>query len=135
MAGGEPTKPFEKLSQQVDAIIDEMFGKHYARFCPVNPWQPDVNLYENDKAYIVCVDLGGMTEQDFDVSVQSGVLLIRGERARPLPATSPSETKVHLMEINTGGFSREVEIPSRVQHERISAEYRDGLLWITLPKT
>lgn len=134
MSDSHPARPFGGITDQVTSIIDEMFGKHYARFCPANAWRPDVSLYETDDRYLVCVDLAGMKQGDFDVQSEGGVLMIRGARPRPLPPGGGTDLRVHLMEIDAGDFCREVEIPSEVRHGEISAEYRDGLLWITLPK-
>ncbi|MEE8169256.1 MAG: Hsp20/alpha crystallin family protein, partial [Phycisphaerae bacterium] len=134
--GEDPSKQsFRKLSNQMDAVIDEMMGRPYLRYCPTNAWQPDVNLYEKDGEFLVCIDLPGMRKEDFDISAQDNVLMIRGSRPRPLPTDGGDELRVHLMEINSGDFCREVEIPASVRHDDINAEYRDGLLWIRLPRS
>lgn len=125
---------FGKLSDQFSAMIDDMLGRPYTRYCSVNAWQPELNLYEGEDAYLVCVDLSGMKQEHFDVNVQSNVLIIRGSRPRPLPPRPAGRLSVHMMEINSGDFCREVQIPSKVRQEAIDAEYRDGLLWIKLPK-
>lgn len=135
MGGDAPGKPFGKFPDHVNSVIDEMLRRPYTRYCPLNAWQPDVNLYETADRYIVCVALGGMRKEDFDVTVQSDLLMIRGVRPRPLPPDAPGDLRVHLMEINSGEFCREVEIPSIVRQDEITAEYRDGLLWISLPKS
>ena len=130
LAGG----PFGDIPNQIDSMIDDMLGRSFTRFCPVSAWQPAVNLYETAHAYVVCVDLSAMREQDFDIVAHQNSLVIRGKRPRPLPRAERSEVRVHLMEINSGEFCREVEIPCMVRQEDINAEYREGLLWITLPK-
>lgn len=130
---GDPAGGSER-SNPMAAIVEELVGWKHTRFCPVNTWQPDVNLYEARDAFLVCVDVSGMHATSFDVTVNSSTLLIRGRRQRPLPPGSAGDLRVHLMEINNGDFCREVEIPASVRQADIAAEYRDGLLWITLPK-
>jgi len=52
-----------------------------------------------------------------------------------LPESQPAPRyRVHLMEIDHGKFSREVELPNDIHHEQINATYRNGMLWIELPK-
>ena len=74
------------------------------------------------------------------VTVENGRLKLRGTRTVPSNAESQASNlrgrrvRLHLMEIDHGAFCREVELPEDVHHERINASYRDGLLWVELPK-
>lgn len=117
--------------------------KGYYNFATRETWTPPVNLYENEYAYIVCVDLAGVAKEAIELKVHQQRLSIRG--IRPVPACPDEEftsgqpgvatrLRVHLMEIDHGAFGREVELPLDVQQERITAVYRNGLLWIELPK-
>jgi HSP20 family protein len=77
------------------------------------------------------MDLAFVDHSKIDVEVQGNRLRIRGRR----PDITPTEpVKVHVMEIDHGVFSREVEFPESVDRERIQASYKDGFLWIELPK-
>lgn len=134
MAGESGGGPIGDIPSQMDWIFDEMLGRPFTRFCPVNAWRPAVNLYETPATFVVCVDLSGMQQKDFDVSVQQGMLVIRGTRRRPSPGADGEEFRTHVMEINTGDFYRVVEIPASVRQADIEADYREGLLRITLPK-
>lgn len=126
--------PLGDLPSQMDWILDEMLGRPFTRFCPVNAWRPSVNVYGTDDAFVVCVDLAGMQQGDFDVTVQQNTLVIKGTRPRPAPP-GEGEFRVHLMEINAGDFCRFVDIPASVQQAKISAEYINGILRITLPRS
>ena len=134
---GEP--PFGHMVRQMNKMLDQMH-KGYYNFLPNETWTPSVNLYETESAYLVCVDLAGVDKDKIDVVIVDGRLRLRGTRAVPThpeggePDTQGKRLRVHLMEIDHGGFSREVELPHDVHHEQISANYRDGLLWIELPK-
>lgn len=111
-------------------------SRGYFSYAPNETWKPDVNLYENDTMYIVCVDLAGVEKREIDVTVEQQVLRIRGSRAVPTlrKASDKSKYRVHLMEIDHGNFSRDVELPADVERDRITATHRDGMLWIELPK-
>ena len=105
-------------------------------------WTPSVNLYENDRAYLVCVDLAGVEKEKIDITVEDHLLKLHGRRVVPTPESLPdqppsdsqSRLRVHLMEIDHGSFSRDVELPHDVQQDQITAHYNNGLLWVELPK-
>jgi HSP20 family protein len=130
--------PFGSVARQMNKLVDQM-NKGYYNFLPNETWTPSVNLYETETAYVVCVDLAGVDKEKIDLTVADQRLKLRGARAVPIQpdgeAEMPSKrVKVHLMEIDHGGFSREVELPHDVEHDKISANYRNGMLWIELPK-
>ncbi|MGD0464148.1 MAG: Hsp20/alpha crystallin family protein [Tepidisphaeraceae bacterium] len=130
-------RPF-RSPQTPQSKMMELQSKGYYTFFPNENWTPNVNLYETDGAYLVCVDLAGVEKEKIDIEVIEGRLRLRGKRAVPMcieNAEAPhARVRMHLMEIDHGAFSREVELPDDVHRERISARYQDGLLWIDLPK-
>ncbi len=111
-------------------------SRSYFNYSLNEAWRPNVNLYETDSAYLVCVDLAGVEKQEIDVTVKQHMLHIRGTRAIPTSKglTEKSRFRVHLMEIDHGQFSRDVELPENVDQRRITASHRHGMLWIELPK-
>lgn len=111
-------------------------SRGYFSYLPNETWKPNVNLYENETAYLVCVDLAGVEKNEIDVTVEQQILRIRGSRAIPTlrTVTEKARFRVHLMEIDHGKFSRDVELPADVERDRIAASHRDGMLWIELPK-
>ena len=129
-------QPFQNLSRQASKIMEQA---QKGFFYPGETWQPSVNLYETTNAYLVCVDLAGVDKEKIDVEVADHRLKLRG--ARDVPTydglkTEPHEkVRIHLMEIDHGGFSREVELPIDADRRKISATYRNGMLWIEIPKT
>ena len=146
-------QPFRNLSNQVGKLMDQM-SKGYYNFAPGEIWAPNVNLYETDTTYLVCVDLAGVDKDKIDITVDRHMLKLHGRRIVPVPAggSTPAQPdaaqappqpethhphqrmRVHLMEIDHGSFSREVELPMDVKEDQIQAQYRNGLLWIELPK-
>lgn len=131
-------QPFGGMSREMSKMIDQL-QRGYFGFSSAETWQPSVNLYENDTAYLVCVDLAGVDKDRIDIEVHDQQLILRGTRIVPTfdgPAQAPRERKlrVHLMEIDHGAFVRQVEIPADVQDQHITATYRNGMLWIELPK-
>jgi HSP20 family protein len=114
--------------------LNQVIGHGYGRFCSGSGWTPAVNLYEQADQYCVVVDLAGMQVEQVDLRAEKDVLVLQGERAAPQPPDACSAMRVHLMEIDHGRFCREIELPSDVDVQRISASYRNGYLWVRMPK-
>ena len=135
-AANEPS--FGHISRQMNKLMDQM-QKGFFTFSPNETWTPNVNLYENETSYCVCVDLAGVVKEEIDIHVHDQTLIFKGRREVPTwpldadPASHP-RCKLHLMEIDHGHFSREVELPRDVESSQINAIYRNGMLWIELPK-
>jgi HSP20 family protein len=128
----DPT--FGNIQRQMQRLMEQM-QKGFFNFCSTETWTPNVNLYESDSTYIVCVDLSGVDKEKIEVVVHDQKLILRGARLVPTPAESqPAKLRVHVMEIDHGPFCREVELPADVAHEKIAAAHLNGLLWIELPK-
>ena len=127
--------PFSKFTRQAGRVLESV-TKGYYGFAQVDQtWAPDVNLYETEAGYRVCVDISGVDKEKIDLTVHEQMLTIRGERPVPRsPLAGASRVRVHRMEIDHGPFAREVELPADVDQEQITATYRNGLLWVELPK-
>lgn len=132
-----PDQPFQNLTRQSSKLMEQI---HKGFFYPNETWTPSVNLYETAHSYLVCVDLAGVEKEKIDVEVADQRLKLRGARAVPTvdaaqPADPQAKIRVHLMEIDHGAFTREVEIPADADRRNIRATYRSGLLWIEIPKS
>jgi HSP20 family protein len=132
-----PDQPFMSVARQMNKLMDQ-FQKNYYNFCNSETWTPNVNLYENDQAYLLCVDLAGVEKDKIDVEVHEQRLTLRGTRHVPTHpgyfAESSPKLRVHVMEIDHGAFCRMVDLPHDIERDRISAQYENGMLWIELPK-
>ncbi|MGA3068507.1 MAG: Hsp20/alpha crystallin family protein, partial [Tepidisphaeraceae bacterium] len=100
-------------------LPDPAYSRGYYSFYPTESWTPNVNLYETDRSYVVCVDLAGVDKAKIEVEVIDGRLTLRGKRAVPVTPENPSggqsaRIRVHLMEIDHGAFARDVELPEDV---------------------
>lgn len=93
-------------------------------------WSPPTDLYETDREYIVRVELAGMREAEFEVTLEDGFLVISGNRP-----DVQERRAYHQMEIRFGRFSTAVGLPGPVDVEKSRAEYLDGFLTVILPKT
>jgi HSP20 family protein len=131
-------KPARAPASSPSKILEQLQNKGYYGFFSNENWTPNVNLYETEAAYLVCVDLSGVEKEKIDIEVVDGRLRMSGNRVVPMwtdaTVTTNVRIRMHLMEIDHGSFARDVELPQDVHHEQINARYRDGMLWIELPK-
>jgi HSP20 family protein len=99
---------------------------------PLTGWAPALDVQEDKDKFTVRVELPGLKREDIDVSLQEGALVISGERQ----AEKISEgTEVHRQERFYGKFQRALTLPEPVAADKVKADYKDGVLTVTLPKT
>ncbi len=131
----DPTDdPFDLLTNQMDQVVEEIRQRHFYHFSVRDTWSPSINMYETGPAYLICVDLAGVDRDRIDVREVDGKLVIRGDRPTPKPPDAEAPLSVHLMEIDSGPFRRRIEIPHDADRAGIRARYRDGFLWLILPR-
>jgi HSP20 family protein len=125
---------FKKMAEQFGFLIDDLMGGQSFQSSAPDAWMPSLNLYEVSDRYVVCVDLAGMDREKIDVFVQDRVLHIRGVRPKPAIPDVDESVGVHLMEIDSGKFHRKVTLPADVHVSAVRAIYRNGYVWINLPR-
>jgi HSP20 family protein len=127
--------PFREMAQMQDRI-NRIFGDAYTRrhdddLTQRGEWFPAVDIYENANQEIVLkAELPGLVREDIDVRVENNTLTLRGERKRD---TEVKQEQFHRVERSYGSFSRSFSLPSRIDMEKVRAEFKDGVLAITLP--
>ena len=99
---------------------------------PLADFTPAVDISEKDKEYLVKAQLPGVKKDDFKVEFLNGVLTLSGERKFE---KEDKTEKVHRIESGYGAFTRSFVIPEDVVAEKIGADYKDGILFVHLPKT
>ena len=95
----------------------------------VSIWQPPTDVSETEDSILIRVEIAGMRDAEFAISLEKRLLVIRGVRH------AGEQHGAYLqMEIQSGEFVSIVELPTAVDHERVEAEYKDGFLSVILPK-
>lgn len=94
-------------------------------------WMPNVDIQETEQAYEVACELPGMTKDDVDITVENRMLTLRGERKW---ADDQDEGNYHRIERAYGKFTRTFSLPQTVSADDVDARFKDGVLWITIPK-
>ena len=116
--------------------LDRLFGLPLAEWARnsniLSGWNPALDLYEDKDTLYVKVELPGMKREDVDVSLHEGSLSISGERKSE---QKHEDAEVYRAERFFGRFQRTVTLPTPVAADKVKAQYKDGILTITLPKT
>jgi HSP20 family protein len=117
-----PSKRDDPLAELIGEFADRLRGDH---------WQPEVDLFETEKAFVVRVELAGVQTRDLKVDVKGDDLRIRGTRRLPEPGDL---LRLHRMEIASGPFERRLRVPIPFVREAVTAHLADGFLTVTLPR-
>jgi HSP20 family protein len=135
MTRWNPTNEAANLSQRMERLFDEMVGRGLWRSSEERPlrgtWVPAVNILEQPGAMVISADLPGLKAEDVEVTVEDGILSIRGERK--LEETSEGES-YHRVERIYGVFERTFTLPNSVDVDKIEAHFSNGEMTLTLPK-
>ena len=94
-------------------------------------WAPVVDIYEQGGDIVLKAELPGIDPKNVDIRIENNVLTLRGERKVDQQVKRES---YHRVERAYGAFTRSFTLPAVVDQERIKADYRDGVLSVTLPK-
>jgi len=94
-------------------------------------WSPTVDIYEEGHNLLLQAELPGVNKDDVEVQVEGNVLTLRGERRQE---KDNKENQYHRVERTYGTFKRSFTLPAGIDRDKIRAEYRDGVLRLTLPR-
>jgi HSP20 family protein len=126
--------PFRELAAMQDRL-NRIFGEGYGRreddSFSRGDWIPSVDIFETDKHEIVIkAEMPGLRKEEIDLRVENNTLTLRGERRREQEV---KDEQYHRVERSFGTFSRTFSLPNTVDGNRVAAEYKDGVLTVTLP--
>jgi len=117
---------FDRFMQQVNDMIGEWPVETANR-----PWYPALDLVEEKDRFIVRLELPGIDPKNVEINLQGNLLTVTGERKDESERT---EGKLLKREQTYGAFQRTLQLPFRVQSEKVKATYEKGVMTISLPK-
>lgn len=123
----EAWDPLGDLERQVDRLLESL-PFPFPRFD--RPFPP-INLYELDDEFLLTAELPGTFPADLELNLSGGVLTLKGRRAAPAAIT---DDQFRRHERVWGNWERALNVPDRVQDDKVSAEFSDGVLRVHLPK-
>jgi len=93
---------------------------------------PAFDITENEKEYVISGEIPGIDPKDLDVTLTDGILSIKGEKKQE---SEEKEENYHRIERHYGSFQRSFRLPENIRREELDANYKDGILRLTLPKS
>jgi len=125
----EPFRSNAGLESQVNRMFHELFGR--SQESNLTTWAPAVDIFENEHELTVKADLPDVKPEDLDIRVENNILTIRGERKFEKKVDEKNYLRV---ERSYGSFARSFSLANTVNSEAIKADYKDGVLTLTIPK-
>lgn len=119
------------LRDEMDRLFDDFFGIVPAQRERGAVWSPSVNVREDTDNFYIEAELPGMSKDDIQLEVEHNMLSIKGERTFEKKEEGEN---YHFVERSYGSFYRSFTLPKNVDGEAIGAEYKDGVLIVTVPK-
>jgi len=130
-----PWSNFGRLSDlrdEIDRLFEAPLAERARSSNLLSGWTPALDVYEQKENFILKAELPGMRKEDITVSLHDGSVSISGERKSD---TKHEDSEVYRAERFFGRFQRTVTLPAPVAADKVKAQYKDGVLTVTLPKT
>jgi len=133
----EENDPVYHLQRNMNQLFDDFFngfslspfrefGESFGAF------NPSIDVSENENEITIAAELPGLSEDDIEVSLAHNMLTISGEKKEE---TEDKGKNYYRMERTYGSFQRRIPLPSEIEEDKIEANFKKGVLTITLPKT
>ena len=131
----EPFRDLMSLQERMNRLFDESYRGtrtgNADEWALGGSWAPAVDIYEQDGNIVMKAELPGIDPKAVDIRLENNTLTLRGERKLDKEV---NEDNYHRVERSYGSFSRSFTLPTVVDQGNIKAEYKDGVLKLTLPK-
>ena len=125
-----PFREFESFPAGL-RLFEDTLNRFFAEPASARPWTPSVDVLESPDAVVLKADLPGISQNDIDIRIEDGTLTLKGERK--LEERKNGEG-YHRIERGYGSFVRCFSLPDSVDPEQVKAEYKNGVLAVSLPK-
>ena len=131
----DPFREIDRLQNEVNRLFEGYTtppGDRSASAAAVRLWSPVVDVAENENEIVLRAELPGMKQEDIDIELTGDTLSIRGERKFESEERKDNYVRV---ERSYGSFQRSFTLPDNIDEEGVSAQFNDGILDVTVPKT
>ena len=125
-----PFRELFELQQGINQLFGESFGQS-REDVPLRAWTPAVDVYEDENSFLIKIELPEVRREDVKVSLNENTLSISGERR---VENEDKRENYHRVERSYGQFYRSFTLPPNVDPATIDAQFKDGVLRVTLPK-
>lgn len=125
--------PFADLRKEMDQVVENFFGKNKLLSASEGDGflAPSIDVVEKDDQILLTAELPGIAEDDINISIQKGVLSLKGEKKME---KKDDKDNFHVVERRYGRFQRSMSLPASVDDAAVTATFDKGVLTITMPK-
>ena len=128
----EPFRDLVTAQRDFERLFREAFSsQHGETELSTRSWAPPVDIYETEDAIVLKAELPGVDAKDVEVRVEDNTLYLKGERKFEKEV---KEQNYHRVERSYGSFARSFSLPNSISTDQVKAEFKDGLLTLTMPK-
>ena len=130
----DPFRELEEVSDKLNRLVSRpaVRGENRNETMTVADWIPTVDISETEDEYLIKADLPEVKREDVKITVQERILTIQGERAQEREERGK---RYHRVERTYGNFARSFTLPDYVDDTKVTAEFKDGVLKLHLPKS
>lgn len=132
MKSDDPLRDLFELQEKMHRLLVDAFLHAGDSAEVAGAWSPPMDVYETNDAIVLIAELPGLARDDVEIRIDQNSLVLQGERKF---SKDVKEENYHRIERHFGAFSRTLPLPPAVDTEAVTAELRNGVLEITLPKT
>ena len=128
----EPSRGLATAQWDFDRLFRGAFSPQVSETeLSTRAWAPPVDIYETEDAIVLKAELPGVDAKDVEVRVEDNTLYLKGERKFEKEV---KEQNYHRVERSYGSFARSFSLPNSISADKVKAEFKDGLLTLTMPK-
>ena len=127
----QPFREIESLQRQMNHMFDSMIPTGEGNFNDGIVFMPPVEMNETPEAIQLKLEVPGLEAKDLNVQVTKEAVSIKGERKTE---SKTEEKGITRSEFRYGSFQRAIPLPSRIQNDKVAAEFKNGVLTLNLPK-
>ncbi|WP_295900993.1 Hsp20/alpha crystallin family protein [uncultured Bdellovibrio sp.] len=129
-----PFREFSRYQDRMDRLMNELMGFREEGSPTEFDFSPSCEFSEEEKNYLLKVDLPGVKKENVKVEVDGDRLTIRAERKEEKLDESKEAKKRHLSEISYGSYVRSFTLPQPIDEKKVDAKFEDGVLLVNIPK-
>jgi HSP20 family protein len=129
-----PMRDIFNFQDEMSRVFDRFFDRSLVEDeenISFSKWYPQVDISENIDSFMVLAELPGLSKDEVHITFTDGLLKIEGERKRE---KEDKDTNFHRVERVYGKFCRTFQLPKQIKNDKVSADFKDGILKIDLPK-